>query len=277
MNLKVIVPTIAIITAAGLGAWYYSANNSDQQVSESKDAELIDVPEIVEPPTPKNMIQRTAEPINEEPTSEVTEEAEPELPPLPEIPKNLMESDTGFTEAAKNLSAKLAAWMTPDHQIRKWVFVIDNIADNKFPVQNQPLDYKIEPFKVQGSEGDETFYVSKENFNRADALINSITSIPANELVRYYQHWLPLLNNAYDELGRGDSFEDRLLQAIDNILAIEPLTEQAALKRPSVFYVYADKDLEKADKLSKLFWRLGPDNTKKVQAYLRTLEPLINQ
>src|SRR5690554_5176264 len=93
MNLKVIVPTIAIITAAGLGAWYYSANNSDQQVSESKDAELIDIPEIVEPPAPKNMIQRTAEPINEEPTSEVTEEAEPELPPLPEIPKNLMRSE----------------------------------------------------------------------------------------------------------------------------------------------------------------------------------------
>ena len=214
------------------------------------------------------------EPTEDKPAAKAPEEEK--LPPLDKIPSSLTDSDIGLIQAAKNIAPKLVAWMTPDQQVRKWVFMVDNIADGNFPIQNRPLAYDVDKFQVIETDNTEVFYLSEKNYQRAEQLINVITQVPAKELVRYYQHWLPLLNDAYDELGREDNFQDRLLQAIDNILAIEPLNKDIELKQPSVFYVYADKNLEQVDKLNKFFWRLGSANTKKVQSYLKTIDPLIN-
>lgn len=276
MNLKIIVPTVALLAVASLGTWYLMSADSDNG-SAKKDSQLIAVPEILETPDEFQQIKRIPEVSDDEPAEEAPKkEPKEELPPLDALPKSLPESDAGLIESTKNLAPKLIAWMTPDQQIRKWVFMVDNIAEGSFPVQNRPLSYDVDKFQADETDNTEVFYLSERNFKRAEQLINTITQIPAEELVRYYQHWLPLLNDAYDELGREDNFEERLQQAIENILAIEPLNDKIQLKHPSVFYVYSDKNLEKADKLHKLFWRLGPKNTAKVQAYLKTVEPLVN-
>jgi len=277
MNLKVIVPSLIVLSAIGAGAWYYLSLDSDHSVTPLGDT--IKVPEIVETPEVYQPIKRTPivvddEPIEEDPVAEAP--VEQELPPLDKLPSSLADSDIGLIQAAKSLAPKLVVWMTPDQQVRKWVFLIDRVAEGDFPIQNRPLSYDVDKFQVESTEHEEVFYLSEKNFQRAEQLISVITQIPAEDIVRYYQHWLPLFNDAYAELGREDSFQDRLLQAIDNILAIESLNGKVELKQPSVFYVYADKNLEQVDKLNKFFWRLGPTNTKKVQSYLKNLEPLIN-
>lgn len=277
MNLKVIVPSLIVLSAIGAGAWYFLSLDSDHSTAPLGDT--IKVPEIVETPEVYQPIKRTPvvvddEPLEEEPVAEAP--VEKELPPLDQIPSSLADSDIGLIQAAKNLAPKLVVWMTPDQQVRKWVFLIDRVAEGDFPIQNRPLSYDVNKFEVDSTEHEEVYYLSEKNYQRAEQLINVITQIPAEDIIRYYQHWLPLFNDAYAELGREDSFQDRLLQAIDNILAIESLNGKAELKQPSVFYVYADKNLEQVDKLNKFFWRLGSANTQKVQSYLKNLEPLIN-
>lgn len=278
MNLKVIVPSLAILAVVSMGAWYLSSDKNNETAASSTDTNMIEVPAIVDTTNDLQLIKRTTEVIDEEPSEEMVKETpiKDKRPALAKVPSVLSESDIDFIQAVQNLAPKLVTWMTPDQQIRKWVYIIDNIADGNIPIQNRPLAYDMDKFQVDNSTEEGVFYLSGANFKRTELLINTFTQIPPAELVRYYQHWLPLLNKAYDELGRDDNFEDRLIQAIENVLAIQSLNEKVALKQPSVFYVYANKDLEKADKLHKFFWRLGSKNTNKVQTYLKKIEPLIN-
>lgn len=278
MNLKVIVPSLAILAVVSMGAWYLSSDINNETAASSTDTNMIEVPAIVDTTNDLQLIKRTTEVIDEEPSEEMVKETpiKDKRPALAKVPSVLSESDIDFIQAVQNLAPKLVTWMTPDQQIRKWVYIIDNIADGNIPIQNRPLAYDMDKFQVDNSTEEGAFYLSGANFKRTELLINTFTQIPPAELVRYYQHWLPLLNKAYDELGRDDNFEDRLIQAIENVLAIQSLNEKVALKQPSVFYVYANKDLEKADKLHKFFWRLGSKNTNKAQTYLKKIEPLIN-
>lgn len=282
MNIKVIAPAvIGILAAVSAGTWYFLSSSNDQHTQQQEETKTIAAPIIVdaiEQAEQEEVVADTVTSKTEETRSSKQEKTpvKEELPPLADIPSRLAESDAGVLQAAKNLAPKMVAWLTPDQQIRKWVFMVDNIAAGKIPSKNRPLSYDIDKFQVDATADEDTFYLSEENFHRAEQLIDVVVQLSPQELIRYYEHWLPLLNDAYDELGRSDSFQDRLLQAIDNILAVEPLNQKVLLKQPSVFYVYADKDLERTDKLNKFFWRLGLDNTKKVQTFLKNIEPLIN-
>lgn len=284
MNSKTTALALVILSAVGAGAWYFFTLND--QPSESASTDQVNVPEIIKTPDNFQAIERQpsitpskpSEPSEPDESKPEPQEQPPvkEEPALEALPKSLSNSDNGLIEAAKNIAPKLVAWMTPDQQVRKWVFLVDNVADGNFPIQHRPLTYEVDKFQVENTEEKDIVYLSVKNHQRAQSLINVLTQIPAQDLIRYYQHWLPLFDDAYAELGRDDQFHDRLLLAIDNVLAIEPLSGKVALKRPSVFYQYADKDLEAANKLHKFFWRLGPSNTQQVQAYLRTLKPLIH-
>lgn len=196
--------------------------------------------------------------------------AEPEQPAAPEIvepPANIDQSDPVVLEAVQDFAPRLVAWLTPEQQIRKWVLAVDNLAAGNVVGQHQPLAFNPGKFQVDNKDG--RMVMSEANYSRAEALIDTVVEIPPEQLVRYYKAWLPTLNKAYGELGRDNQFDERLHAAIDQILAVEPLEQPPELEQPSVFYTYADETLENADDLTKLMWRLGPENTRRIQDYLR--------
>jgi hypothetical protein len=80
------------------------------------------------------------------------------------------------------------------------------------------------------------------------------------------------LENSYRELGKSGSFDARLDLAIDRILAVKPLDASPALNQTSVMYKYNDPVLEKSKPLDKLMWRLGEENMRQLQDYLRELK-----
>ena len=114
--------------------------------------------------------------------------------------------------------------------------------------------------------------MAPSNYNRAKPLLDAVMAIPPEKLADYYYNWLPLLEKAYRELGKKDSFDTRFKQAIDKVLAVKNLPAEPELKLPSVMYQYQDKSLEEASDLDKLMWRLGFENTSKIQQYLRDLK-----
>jgi len=195
-------------------------------------------------------------------------------PPAPEpstpLPESLDDSDEAVQEALQELDPALTEWLTPEQQLRKWVALVDGAAVGKLPAQHSPLRYTMGAFQAREEQGELT--MSTANYQRAAPLVDALVRIPPEQLAEAYQHWLPLLEQAYGELGQGGSLEDRLRQAIDHILEIEPLEEPVALQRPSVYYTYDDEELERADPLTKLMWRLGPDNTRRIQEQLRELK-----
>jgi hypothetical protein len=205
------------------------------------------------------------------------EKTEPQPParemPAIAVPGMLDGSDEMARTAAGELSATLLKWLLPAEQIRKWVALVDQIADGRLPDKDRPLLFPMPAFDTVTIDG--SVRMNPVNFTRANLLIDTLTAIDASKLADYYHAWRPLLESAYRELGKGDEFHGRLLLAIQNVVEAPRPPIDATLARPKVFYIYADPALEKNTAVTKLLWRLGPDNQRRLQEYLGGLMPLL--
>ncbi len=204
-----------------------------------------------------------------EPTPTVDEELVEEGPPLVAAPLVLENSDEQVRVAILDIAPGMASWLIPDEQIRKWVLMVDLMADAKLPRRYRPIDYPMASFKVDEKDG--VMVAAPANYERANLLIEQLVMIDPALMAKYYHQWQPIFEKAYRELGKPGSFDQRLRLSIERIIMVEPLQADGSVKRPGVFYQYNDPKLEKSPELSRLLWRLGPDNTAKLQAYLEQL------
>lgn len=196
--------------------------------------------------------------------------AAPLPPPEVAAPATLEGSDAAARMAIADFAPQLLQWLTPPEQIRKWVALVDQLADGAVPVEQRPLAYPLQPFQIE-RRGD-AIVADRANYERATALIDAFTAIPPARLVQYYRGWQPLLEKSYRELGRGGSFEQRLLLAVQRIEAVKPLPSQPELVQPGVYFQFADTGYENASELEKLMWRVGPENSRRLQEHLRAIE-----
>jgi hypothetical protein len=245
---------VAALIAVGVAGLYLQQRN-DVATGPAAVAELP--PEPMNEPQPIIRDEPAVEPVADAPVVEQV--------PLPA----LSESDDEARATASELAPKLAAWLKPTEQIRKWVVAIDLAADGVLMEKNRPLAYPMSAFKVTGEEGD--YRPDAANFGRTGELIDTVTAIPPARLAALYRSWRPLFEEAYRELGKPGSFDARLKLAIDRALAVEPLAGTPTLVRPKVYYRYADPKLERASDIDKLLWRMGPDNSARLQAWLTEL------
>ncbi len=259
MNKKLLI-VVAVLIAIGL-AGLYLQQRGDVEPTQLPTAEL---------PSP----QSEPQPIIREEPQPASTEGEPAAVQVP-LPA-LSESDDEARETATELAPKLAAWLKPNEQIRKWVIAVDLAADGVLMEKNRPLAFPMSAFKVTGAEtgsrsSAEGSRPDAANFGRTDELVDTVTAIPPARLAALYRSWRPLFEEAYRELGKPGSFDARLKLAIERALAVEPLAGTPTLVRPKVYYRYADPKLEQASDIDKLLWRMGPDNSAKLQAWLTEL------
>ena len=207
-----------------------------------------------------------------EPSSSLNTSAEKEVPSFAPIPPADI-SDGAVIAAANDLAPQLVQWLTPSEQVRKWVALVDQIAAGKLPRNYLPLDYPMTSFLAKQHHS--RLMLNKANYRRADWLINVITNISTVSLAHAYEAWLPQLNTAFRDIGGKGGFDKRLREAIHRVLVVQPLNSPPDLTRLGDYYQYADPKLEQANDVEKLLWRLGPNNTERLQSYLRELEPLL--
>ncbi|HEY3697964.1 MAG TPA: DUF3014 domain-containing protein [Spongiibacteraceae bacterium] len=199
--------------------------------------------------------------------------SEEKLKPLAATPRTLADSDGDVIVAANDLAPQLVQWLTPSEQIRKWVALVDQIADSKIPQNNRPLDYPVTLFEVERHK--DKLLPNTANYQRASWLIGVLADISAIRLAHYYHEWRPAFEKAHKELGIHNSFDKQLHKAIQNVLEVKPLITEPELIQSGVYYQYADPNLESAGHVEKLLWRMGSENTRKLQHFLRELEPLL--
>src|SRR5204863_944604 len=97
-------------------------------------------------------------------------------------------------------------------------------------------------------------------------------AVQTRALVYGYTRAYPLFQRAYEELGfPGLYFNDRLVQALDDLLAAPEPAAPPALVRPKVLYEFADPDLETRSAGQKTMVRMGADNERRVKAKLREI------
>ena len=247
-----------VIAAVVIGAYFFTSEKNAEPPEITEDIPVEQADTFAEP-------AYLPEPVVGEESVE---------PPKPEViivepPSVIDNSDPQVLLAIADFAPKLSAWLLPSEQIRKWVLAIDLLADGNLPKRYRPMDYPMDTFTIAKNE--DSIKAAEKNFQRVNEILDVVTAIDPKLLARYYEEWLPLLEKAYKEQGKPDTFNQRFKQSISQVLAATPLDTEPELVRPGVFYQYADERLEKASDVEKLLWRIGEENTERLQFYLREL------
>lgn len=221
------------------------------------------------------------------PEPEVARSAEPSTPvAAPRAPEprkrralpRLRRSDAMVEREVAALAGREAAerWLPEKDRISKLMTVIDNMAAGKVVLRELRHAKPKEEFRTRkvGRE----LYMDPRGYRRFEPMITAITRVEPAQAADFYHYVRPLMERAHRQLGYDAKDMDRkLMKAIDRALAAPVHRRPLRLVRPSVVYRYADPELEKMDALSKQMFRMGPDNTRRLQAWLRQLKPLLKE
>ncbi len=188
-------------------------------------------------------------------------------PPLPA----LADSDPALAAAAGELVGRdaFARYFHPDGLVRRFVATVDNLPRPTTSLRLMPVKPVPGAFATRGGDGAVT--IAETNTLRYRPYVAVVEAVDAKRLVAAYVRFYPLFQAAYEELGYpGRQFNDRLVQAIDDMLAA-PDVAAPALAQPKVLYQYADADLEARSAGQKIVMRIGADNAARVKAKLRAV------
>jgi hypothetical protein len=158
----------------------------------------------------------------------------------------------------------------PSELIRRIVATVDNLPRETAPRRVMPVQPV--PGAMAVVPTGEQYAIAATNAQRYAPYVRVFESIDARALVHRYVASYPLFQKAYEELGfPGRHFNDRLILALDNMIAAPELSEPPALVRPKILYQFADEDLESRSAGQKIMIRMGPENAAKVKAKLREI------
>ena len=215
------------------------------------------------------------------PPVETVVEAPPAVPPPPapiepdpepvDIPA-LDESDTLLRALVAALSAHpgLAAWVVDDGIVRRFVVVVDNIADGANPAQHVTFLRPESRYTTTGEGA--TLRIDLRNYDRYDRHTQIIGSLDTRGSADLYLMMQPLIDEAYVELGNPDRpFIGTLERAVVNLLNVPIVDNPPPLIEHAPFFHYTDERLESLSPAQKQFLGMGPDNVRVVQAKLRQI------
>jgi hypothetical protein len=187
-------------------------------------------------------------------------EAEPSLP-------TLENSDALARDSLVGLLGNKAfdELVIPAQLVRRIVATVDNLPRQTAPRRAIPLE------PVPGA-----FVTDASNGTRYAPFVRVLESIDTKAMVQRYVRTYPLFQRAYEELGfPGRYFNDRLVEALDDLLAAPDLQSPPELVQEKVLYEFADPSLEKRSAGQKLMMRIGADNAARVKAKLREIRKAV--
>lgn len=241
---------VLMIVLLGAGAGYYFWTQ-DRPLESQQPAPLAS------PEPPAQAAQKEAEP----PAVRYPVPA-PDAQPDKPLP-TLANSDPMMRESVSRLVGRKAfeAMVRPTQLIRNIVATVDNLPRETAPTRVMPL----EPVPGRFSPG-------AANAARYAPYVRVLESLDSRALVRRYVESYPLFQQAYAELGYPNrSFNDRLVEAIDDLLAAPELAAPPELVQPKVLYEFADEDLQGRSAGQKIMMRMGADQARRVKAKLREI------
>jgi hypothetical protein len=227
--------------------------------------------DIPAPPPLAASAPPAVEPAPQASTPEPAVPAEPGAPPAKSLP-TLDNSDAMMREALSGLVGRPAfeAMVYPSHLVRRIVATVDNLPRETAPRRVMPLEPVPGRFATNGA-GEEVA-IGAANSARYAPYVRVFESLDTRALVQRYVDSYPLFQRAYAELGYPNrSFNRRLVEAIDDLLAAPELAGPVKLVQPKVYYEFADPALESRSAGQKVMMRMGAENAAKVKAKLREI------
>lgn len=237
-----IVGLVVVLVLGGLGWWWYRSRGGEPGPTGPLAADTMD-----------------------------TSMAEaPEAPPL-DLPE-LDASDELVRRLVSGLSARpqLASWIVTDDLVRRFVISVVNVAQGASPASHLPSLAPADSFRVLTGNG--SLLVDSASYHRYDRLAETLVSLDTRGTARLYHQLLPLMQEAYGELGITDrSFQETLALAFGRLLDVQVPEGPVELTPTGAVYGFSDPQLEAMTPVEKQMLRLGPANARRVQAKLRQL------
>ncbi len=188
----------------------------------------------------------------------------------------LADSDAPFNAALAAVpgAGGISSYLQPDNLIRHIVATVDNLPRHRLAVELRPLKPTAGAFLVTG--GDEQSTLDEHNGARYAPLVALLGQLDMHAVNGLYQHFYPLFQRAYQDLGYPQGyFNDRLVSVIDHLLATPRPAAPLPLVRPKVFWEFADPELEARSAGQRLLLRIGSDAAAVVERKLRELRALV--
>lgn len=279
-----VVIAFALIAIVG-GVIFYN-----QSVTPPVEPLVEKQPELPSPSTPIVAPEPVEKELVAEPPETVAtvstndgEEAQPEveaevakieLPPLP----SLDDSDKLALEKASQLSwlPNYTTALISKDMLRNFVTFIDNLSKGNLATKFTPLKRPKQKFLVRESE--QKLFLDETSYKRYTPYIDIINSLNIELALEHYQRLMPLIDEAYMELGyESGAFNQTLIDAIEMMLAAPVIRQPIELVAPSVMYKFKDQELEELPAAQKLMLRMGPDNTTQLRPKLQQIQITLSE
>ncbi|HET7097329.1 MAG TPA: DUF3014 domain-containing protein [Casimicrobiaceae bacterium] len=253
-----VIGAIVLIAAVGISAWFISR------------------PRVPPSPPPAETTSRALPkpPESASPSADVRHPI-PENPGAHALPE-LADSDPAFGDALAGVlpGGQLGRWLIPDNLIRNVVASVDNLPRRTLPRQRMPLARVPGTFSV--SEAGAGHVIAAANAQRYEPLVHLLEAIDPEKLVAVYVRWYPRFQDAYRELGYSDGyFNDRLVEAIDSLLASPRTPATISVVQPKVMWQFEDPNFEALPIGQRIMLRMGPGNAAGVKAKLAAIRRLV--
>ena len=168
-----------------------------------------------------------------------------------------------------------SVWTADNDLVRRFAILLENAGKGETPPKRLRLSVLSPAEKFPVRQEGERFFVDPLGYGRYDAYLDQLERLDPGTLATFVNLLSPLLNEALDETGYAGAAQDAALAAIDQALAAPVVEGDIELLRPGLMFQYADPALESLGGLQKQLLRMGPRNTRRLQAYLERLRPLL--
>ena len=195
--------------------------------------------------------------------------ASPSSAPLP----LLSDSDTLTAEGLSDLAGigNLDGLLLRQQVIGRIVATVDALPRHSLATRLLPVKTAGGKFLVS-SDGS----IDPKNQARYARYMAVVEHVNPRAVAAWYVRFYPLFQQAYKELGYPTGyFNDRLVIAIDDMLAAPEPKGTIAVVEDRGHYVFADPQLQSASVGQKILIRQGPDGEAKIKAKLRELREAI--
>jgi Protein of unknown function (DUF3014) len=208
-------------------------------------------------------------PAIQHPIPSTAEQQQAPLPPLDQSDPVVRDSLSGLLG-----EQAVAKFLVPHQVIRDFVVTVDNLPRKKVAAELRPLQPTGGDTAVETQAGQTM--LSQQNYARYAPLMKVVSSVDPKALATLYFRLYPLFQQAYENLGYpGKYFNDRLVLAIDSMLATPDVPGPIYLVRPKVFYQFSDPKLEALPAGQKLLIRMGPQNASVIKQKLQQFRAAI--
>jgi len=165
---------------------------------------------------------------------------------------------------------QLAEWLVTDDLMRRFTTAVEMVAGGSSPVDELGFMKPHTPMVVQ--RVDSQLIISPGSYSRYDVAAEVFASIDIDGTVELLRRLQPTVEQAHRRVAwSSPAFEDRLLDAIDHLLAVEVPDGAIEVEAGALTYRFADPALESLSDAQRHLLRMGPHNARRVQGTLRKL------